>query len=60
MLATPPASRDFALEALAKKDVLVHPGHFYDVAEDGCVVVSLLPQPDTFAQALGRLKILLE
>jgi alanine-synthesizing transaminase len=60
MLATPPASRDFALEALAKKDVLVHPGHFYDVAEDGCVVVSLLPEPDTFDQALKRLKIPLE
>ena len=60
ILATPPASRDFALEALAKKDVLVHPGHFYDIAEEGCVVVSLLPEPDTFDQALMRLKILLE
>ena len=58
MLTAPPASRDFALEALSKKEVLVHPGHFYDIAQDGCVVVSLLPEPDTFDQAVTRLAAL--
>jgi hypothetical protein len=35
--------------------VLVHPGHFYDIAPDGSVVVSLLPEPRTFAEAIARL-----
>ncbi len=55
VLATPTRAGDFAMEALSKHDVLVHPGHFYDIAQDGFVVVSLLPEPQVFEEALGRL-----
>jgi len=56
VLATPPRIADFALRALSEADVLVHPGHFYDVAEDACVVVSLLPEPPVFDEAVARMQ----
>jgi aspartate/methionine/tyrosine aminotransferase len=46
---------DIAMEALSRHDVLVHPGHFYDIAPDGSVVVSLLPEPRTFDEAITRI-----
>jgi hypothetical protein len=55
VLATPARSGDFALDALAKQDVLVHPGHFYDIAPEGHAVVSLLPEPETFEEGITRL-----
>jgi hypothetical protein len=55
VLATPARSGDVALEALAKQNVLLHPGHFYDVAQEGCVVVSLLPEWPVFDEAVSRL-----
>jgi alanine-synthesizing transaminase len=45
-----------ATEAL-ERGVLVHPGHFYEAPED-CVVVSLLPEPKVFDEAVSRLKSL--
>jgi len=44
------------MEALARHDVLVHPGHFYDLAPDGSVVVSLLPEPALFDEAMARIE----
>jgi alanine-synthesizing transaminase len=35
--------------------VLVHPGYFFDFPRDGYLVVSLLPQPEVFEAAIGRL-----
>ncbi len=55
VLATPARAGDFAMEALSRADVLLHPGYFYDVAQDGCVVVSLLPDPAVFEEAVSRL-----
>ncbi len=55
VLSTPATPGEFALQALAKCDVLVHPGHFYDLA-DGHAVVSLLAEPGTFAEGIGRLE----
>jgi len=55
VLTTPAAVQDPAMEALAKHDVLVHPGHFYDIAPEGSVVVSLLPEPPTFDEAITRI-----
>jgi aspartate/methionine/tyrosine aminotransferase len=46
---------EWALEC-ARRDVIVHPGHFYDFADDGHLVVSLLPEPVVFAEALERLE----
>jgi len=56
VLDTPAGAGDIAMEALARHDVLVHPGHFYDLAPDGSVVVSLLPEPALFDEAMGRIE----
>lgn len=56
VLALPPGRDDetWAL-ALLEHDVVVHPGYFYDFAEPGRIVLSLLPHPDRFARALSHL-----
>jgi DNA-binding transcriptional MocR family regulator len=41
--------------ALLEAGVAVQPGYFYDFAGGAFLVLSLLPPPDTFAQALGPL-----
>ena len=57
MLATPPSAGDLALTALREHNVLVHPGHFYDLPEDGSVVVSLLPEPAIFENGIACLAL---
>jgi alanine-synthesizing transaminase len=49
------ADEDLALALLARTGVLVHPGHFFDFAADGYLVLSLLPEPALFATAVARL-----
>ncbi len=41
--------------ALLDRDVVVHPGHFYDVPGDRHLVVSLIPEPGVFAEGAARL-----
>jgi len=41
---------------LLRQGVVVHPGHFYDFAGGGHLVVSLIPEPRTFDEALGRIE----
>lgn len=55
VLETPGTTADFALEALRMHNVLVHPGHFYEIAEERRVVVSLLPEAKVFDEAVARL-----
>jgi len=55
VLEAPPAAGDVATEALRRHNVLVHPGHFYDLPSDGSVVVSLLPEPMIFAKGVDLL-----
>ena len=43
-----------ALELLEMDDVLVHPGYFFDFAREAYIVVSLLPPPAVFEQAVAR------
>ncbi len=61
MLRVPDVQRDeeYAL-ALLERDTVVHPGHFYDTAREGYLVISLLPRPDTFARGLRALEDVLE
>jgi alanine-synthesizing transaminase len=40
---------------LLRRDVVVHPGHFYDFADEGYLVLSLIPEPDVFHAGLARL-----
>jgi len=46
-------------DALARRlladGLAAHPGWFYDIADAGCIAVSLLPEPEAFADSLTRL-----
>jgi hypothetical protein len=49
----PRTAEDWALGLLAR-GVVVHPGHFYDFEDDAHLVLSLIPEPDLFTEALAR------
>jgi len=54
-----PATRsdeELAIELLEKKNVYVHPGHFYDFPSEGYLIVSLITPEQTFA---GGIRLLL-
>jgi alanine-synthesizing transaminase len=42
------------LDLLQQERVLVHPGFFFDFPHEAFIVVSLLPEPDLFADAFAR------
>jgi alanine-synthesizing transaminase len=49
------SDEDVAIELLQKAHVLVHPGHFYDFASDGHLVVSLITPCETFRKGISSL-----
>jgi alanine-synthesizing transaminase len=49
---------ELALKLLERAGVLVHPGYFFDFAADDFLVLSLLPEPDRFAEGVRRLAAL--
>ena len=52
-----PATRgdeDLAIELLTQRDVYVHPGHFFDFAAEGYLVVSLIAGEEEFAEGVRR------
>jgi len=52
-----PATRpdeELAIELLEKRQVYVHPGHFYDFPGDGYLVVSLITREQEFTEGLRR------
>ncbi len=48
------SDEDLAITLLSKKGVYVHPGHFYDFAQPGHVIVSLIVREDEFAEGIRR------
>jgi aspartate/methionine/tyrosine aminotransferase len=57
-----PASRsdeDLAVELLSDQDVYVHPGHFFDFANEGYLVLSLIGGERDFAEGFRRLLLAL-
>jgi len=56
VLETPPAGNEFALRLLEEQNVWVHPGHFYEIGHERCVVLSLLQAPEVFAEAVARME----
>ncbi len=48
------AEEALALELLEHDDVLVHPGYFFDLPRESCLVVSLLPTPLVFDAGATR------
>jgi alanine-synthesizing transaminase len=49
------ADEDMAIRLLEEQSLLVHPGHFYDFARDGYLVISLLTRMEEFSEGIGRL-----
>ena len=45
---------DLAITLLSKEGVYVHPGHFYDFAQPGHLIVSLIVNEDEFAEGSRR------
>jgi alanine-synthesizing transaminase len=45
---------EWVLSLLRDEGVVVHPGYFFDFAEEGCLVVSLLPAVASFRDAIDR------
>lgn len=54
-----PADAEAWALALLERDVVVHPGHFYDFAYEGYLVLSLLVAPRDFERGLERFEALL-
>jgi len=48
------SDEELAIELVREKRVLVHPGHFYDFAGDGYLVVSLIGEVGEFGEGMGR------
>jgi aspartate/methionine/tyrosine aminotransferase len=48
------SDEDLAITLLSKEGVFVHPGHFYDFAQPGHVIVSLIVPEDEFAESVRR------
>jgi aspartate/methionine/tyrosine aminotransferase len=48
------SDEDLAIALLAKEGVYVHPGHFYDFAQPGHAIVSLIVPEDEFARGIQR------
>jgi alanine-synthesizing transaminase len=48
------SDEDLAITLLSKEAVYVHPGHFYDFAHPGHVIVSLIVREDEFAESIRR------
>ncbi len=46
---------EWALELLEKDHVLIHPGYFYDFQSEPYAVVSLLPEPSVFEEAISKI-----
>lgn len=46
---------EFALGLLEKQDVYVHPGHFFDFAREGYIVLSLITPEQEFAEGVRRI-----
>jgi len=48
------SDEDLAIELLQQRSVLVHPGHFYDFASPGYLVLSLITPPEIFREGVAR------
>ncbi len=49
------SDEELAIALLQQREVLVQPGHFYDFARDGHLVVSLITETEVFLHGMGRI-----
>jgi alanine-synthesizing transaminase len=50
----------WAARLLSEHHVLVQPGYFFDMASEAYLIVSLITEPDVFAEGIRRLRRLSE
>ena len=50
------SEEEWSLDLLARENVLVQPGFFYDFTSEAYLVVSLLTAPEVFREGMGRLR----
>jgi len=50
------SDEDLAIALVEKRDELVHPGHFFDFARDGYLIVSLIVPEDEFQKGVRALQ----
>jgi aspartate/methionine/tyrosine aminotransferase len=50
----------WAVELLQQRNILIHPGHFFDMKQKSCIVLSLLPPPEHFSGALLQIQSFVE
>ena len=48
------SEEDLVVDLLDRDGVLVHPGFFFDFSHEAFIVVSLLPEPQVFAEGMRR------
>jgi len=48
------SEEDLVVDLLDRDGVLVHPGFFFDFAHEAFIIVSLLPEPQVFADGIRR------
>jgi alanine-synthesizing transaminase len=46
---------EWVLNLLERDDVLAHPGYFFDFPREAFLILSLLPEPEVFREAISRL-----
>jgi len=49
------SEEELCLRLLEQRKTAVHPGRFFGFADDGRLVLSLLPQPDVFSEGVRRM-----
>lgn len=49
------SDEDLAIRLVRHAQVSVHPGHFYDFAREGYLVLSLITEPEIFREGISRL-----
>jgi alanine-synthesizing transaminase len=49
------SEEEVVVDLLASRDTLVHPGFFFDFPHEAFLILSLLPEPPVFAEAVGRI-----
>jgi aspartate/methionine/tyrosine aminotransferase len=54
------SEESLVLRLLDEAGVLVHPGYFFDFSEEAFLVLSLLPSPDVFDEAIRRIVCAIE
>jgi len=51
---------EWAVELLHQQNILVYPGHFFEIKQKSCIVLSLLPTSELFTNTLSQIQLFIE